>query len=238
MTKRLVTGQGQLALPLAIREKPGFDQFIIGDNIETVQLLKLIAGGIKHTRLLLWGSHGCGVSHLLQASCILADEKDQAVAYIPLGDYQQLDPVMFEDLDQMIMVCIDDIDAIAGDLKWETALFHLYNRLREKDISLLMTAHSNPRNLDFKLPDLKSRMVWDLVYHLRPLADTDKIEALQRRAHARGFRLPREVAEFLVNRVQRDMPSLMQLLDQLEQATLTAQRKLTIPFARSFLENR
>ena len=238
MKKRLVPKQGQLTLPLANREKPGFDQFIIGDNIEVVQLLKLIAGGIKHTRLFLWGSHGCGLSHLLQASCILADEKDQAVAYIPLGDFQQLDPAMLENLDRMVMVCIDDIDAIAGDLEWETALFHFYNRLRDKNISLLISAHTNARNLEFELPDLKSRMVWDLVYHLKPLADTDKIEALQRRAHARGFSLPREVAEFLVNRVPRDMLSLMHLLDQLEQATLTAQRKLTIPFAKSFLENR
>jgi len=48
-------------------------------------------------------------------------------------------------------------------------------------------------------------MVWDLVYRIKPLADIDKIEALQRRSHDRGFKLPREVAEYLVKRVKRDM---------------------------------
>jgi len=80
-------------------------------------------------------------------------------------------------------------------------------------------------------------MVWDLVYRIKPLADIDKIEALQRRSHDRGFKLPREVAEYLVKRVKRDMPNLITLLDDLEKASLAEKRKLTIPFVRSFLEN-
>ncbi len=233
-----VSGRGQLTLPLAIRDKPGFDQFIIGENVETVDLLKSIARGVRQTRLYLWGGTGNGISHLLQACCILADNLGRSVAYIPLREFPQLTPAMLEGLDRMVLVCIDDIDAIAGHGAWEQALFHLYNRLRDNNTSLLMGSHTNPRTLGFQLADLTSRMIWDLVYHVKPPDDADRVEALQRRAHARGFRLPGEVAEFLVKRVNRDMPNLIDLLNQLEQATLAEQRRLTIPFVRTYLEKK
>lgn len=231
------SGGGQLALPLAIKDKPGFDQFVVGGNVETVELLKLMVRGARQCRLYLWGSIGSGISHLLQACCILADGIGRAVAYIPLREYPQLTPALLEGLDRMELVCVDDIDAITGHEEWEQALFHLYNRLRDNNINLIMGAHTNPRSLDFHLADLKSRLVWDLVYHVKPPIDVDKVEALQRRAHARGFKLPVEVAEFLVNRVKRDMPNLIDQLDKLEQATLSEQRRLTIPFVKTFLES-
>lgn len=227
----------QLTLPLSLVDKPGFQQFIVGENLETIELLHSIARGTRQTRLFLWGPTGCGISHLIQACCIMADERNLSVAYVPLDHSHQLEPALLENLENNSLVCIDDIDTIAGKLDWEKAIFHLYNRLRERQNSLIMGAHVNPRTVQFELADLKSRMVWDLVYRIKPLADIDKIEALQRRSHDRGFKLPREVAEYLVKRVKRDMPNLITLLDDLEKASLAEKRKLTIPFVRSFLEN-
>lgn len=230
--------RGQIPLALALREKPGFDLFIVGDNVEVTRTLRSIAKGSKQSSLYLWGQSGNGISHLLQATCIFADEKGRHIAYVSLKDHGSLDPEFLENMDTMNIVCIDDIDAIAGEAKWEQPLLHLYNRLRENKGVMLMGAHTSPQTLAFELQDLKSRMAWDLVYHIKPLDDADRIEMLQRRAHVRGFELSREVAEFIVNRVPRDMPSLVALLDKLEQATLAEQRKLTIPFVKTLIGNR
>ena len=233
MTRR--RSAGQIPLALALQDKPGFESFVVGNNVEALHNIKAIAKGVKSPSLYIWGQGGCGVSHLLQAACMLAHNQRRAVAYIPLTEQVNHDPELLENLDNMDMVCIDDMDLASGKPHWEQAILHLYNRLRENKHSLLIGAHTGPQALAIQLPDLKSRMSWDLVYHLQVLDDTDKIEVLRRRADARAFELPREVAEYIVNRSRRGLRDLLSVLDELEQATLAEQRKLTIPFVKKFL---
>ena len=232
---RIASAGGQIPLALGLKEKPGFDLFVIGENNEAVQNIKSLARGGQQSSMYVWAQTGNGVSHLLQAACMLADHQRRQVAYVPLRDHGRLDPQLLENLDAMDMVCVDDIDAITGILEWEQPLLHLYNRLRDQGRVMLIGAHTSPQTIELQLPDLKSRMAWDLVYHLKQLGDQDKIEVLQRRAEARAFDLPRDVAEYIVKRARRDLPSLIALLDDLEKATLAEQRKLTIPFVKTLL---
>ena len=44
-----------------------------------------------------------------------------------------------------------------------------------------------------------------------------------------------DVADYLLRRCPRDMDSLFNLLNRLDQASLAAQRRLTIPFVRDLL---
>ena len=74
-----------------------------------------------------------------------------------------------------------------------------------------------------------------MTYHLQAVSDKDKIDLLQKRANARNFEIPEEVAAYLVKNVKRDLPSLLALLDKLDQASLTEQRKLTIPFVKTLI---
>ncbi len=227
----IASAGGQIPLALGIRERPGFDLFVTGENHEAVKGIRDIAKGAMY----VWAQPGNGISHLLLAACMQANEQGKQVAYIPLAEHSKLNPQVLENLDTMDMVCIDDIDAVAGLPEWEQPLLHLYNRLRDKGCVMLIGAHASPQSVNFQLQDLKSRMSWDLVYQIKPLDDQDKIEVLQRRAKARAFDLPVEVAEYLVKRVRRDLPNLITLLDELEKATLAEQRKLTIPFVKSRL---
>ena len=226
----------QIPLALGFRERPGFDLFYPGDNAGARDYVMRVAAGRVHSSVYLWGPPGRGKSHLLQAACLHAGEWGRPVGYVPLAQHAEFDPQLIADLDALSLVCIDDIDAIAGLEAWEQPLLHLYNRLRDKACGMLMTGKANPRRLDFKLEDLRSRMAWDLVFHLKPLNDEDKIAVLMRRAAARSFDLPREVAAYLVRRVRRDLPSLIRLVGTLEEATLAEQRKLTVPFVRELLE--
>ncbi|MDB6084675.1 MAG: hypothetical protein JWN43_2556, partial [Gammaproteobacteria bacterium] len=51
-----------------------------------------------------------------------------------------------------------------------------------------------------------------------------------------GLQLPQETSEYLLRRMPRDLPSLFEILDHLDEASLIAQRRLTIPFIRDALE--
>ena len=229
------SSSGQIPLALDTQQQPGFDLFVVGENSAICANVKKIATGDLQSNMYLWGVAGTGVSHLLQAACKHAAEQGRQTAYIPLREYATLDPGMLENMEVLDLVCVDDIDLVGGLSAWELALLHLYNRRRDCEQVTLIGAHTSPQNLNLGLPDLKSRMAWDLVYHLKPLSDADKIDLLQRRAEARAFHLPRDVAEYLVKRVRRDLPYLIELLGQLQHATLAEQRKLTVPFVKSLL---
>jgi len=226
----------QIPLEFGFRETADFEHFIAGPNIEVCMISQAIARGEIVHSIYLWGQAATGKSHLLQAVCNLASENDLKVAYIPLSQHVELSPEMLEGLEHVAVVCIDDIDCIIGQDEWEQALFYLYNRLRDQHKPLFMTGSKGSRDLAFKLEDLKSRISWDLTYHLQSLSDKDKISLLQKRANTRTFEIPEEVAAYLVKNVKRDLPSLLELLDKFDQATLTEKRKLTIPFVKSLIK--
>ena len=72
--------------------------------------------------------------------------------------------------------------------------------------------------------------------HGQPLDDEEQIEALKLHAIRRGLELPDETATFLLNRLPRDMHTLCTLLDELDEAALIAQRRLTVPFVSAVLK--
>src|ERR1700733_11371490 len=93
-----------------------------------------------------------------------------------------------------------------------------------------------PRQLPWRLEDWRSRAGACVIYHVRELDETGRAQALKLRAAQRGITLPAETLEYLMRRVPRDLPSLLRLLDELDEASLAAQRRLTIPFIRDALE--
>lgn len=92
-------------------------------------------------------------------------------------------------IENLTLICLDDIDHLAGKPIWKEVLFHLFNRVRLQNNRLLVSANSAPKDLNMVLPDLKSRLLSSVVYQLHRLADIQKIKALQLRAKQRGLKL-------------------------------------------------
>lgn len=225
----------QLPLGVSLQDVARFENFQTGDNALLCSLLEQAAQGTGESFLYFWGQPGSGCSHLLQASCHAAGPVGRSAVYLPLQELQHTSPALLEGMEQLQLVCIDNPEAIAGQAVWEEALFHLYNRLREIDHTLLVAAQCPPRQLPIALPDLRSRLGWGAVFQVNPLQDDDKLQALRLRARIRGFDLPEEAARYLLHHGSRNMTDLCLALDQLDKASLTAQRKITIPFIKQAL---
>lgn len=226
----------QLALAIKLNDEATLADF----NWQNNQLIKQqLLSTLHHhgDRLLyLWGSKGSGKSHLLQACCQEV-KINQSAIYLPLRVLHEWGPETIEGLDEQALICIDDIEIIAQNSAWEEALFHLYNRIKDAEQTLLIIAGNQPPNtLPISLPDLRSRLGWGLVFQLNELSDEEKINTLKEHARKRGFDLSESVAQFLVNRSSRNMHDLHQLLNRLDDASLVAQRKITIPFVKEVLE--
>ena len=230
------TSNSQLPLGFARHDIYTFDSYIPGSNREPADALQGIARRSGHDNIYLWAGRGAGKSHLLQAACNLAALSDQACAYIPLRQLDDFTPDLFSSLEDLSLVCLDDVDELAGRDDWELALFDLFNRLKDTETPLVMSAGCSPKGSLIRLPDLKSRLSWGLCYHLQPLDDHENMAALKLRAQERGFELTDQVVEYLVKRVERDTRNLFLWLDRLDRHSLEAQRKLTVEFVREILE--
>jgi DnaA family protein len=183
-----------------------------------------------------WGAPGVGCTHLLQAACNRANQLNLAAMYLPLEHLYHQSPTLLEGLENLDLICIDDMQCIAGLPQWEEALFHLYNRLRAAPNTCLLVAGTGPVNqLKINLADLSSRLQWGVVYQLHALSDEEIATALQIRAKARGLILTEEVAHYLIRRCPRTMSVLYQHLESLDKASMAAQRRLTIPFIKNIL---
>lgn len=225
----------QLPLGIKLNDEATFTNFYAGPNAAAASAVQALSGSLpelQDTCLYLWGPVQSGRSHLLQAACHSMAETDGLAMYLPLAEVQELGPDVLEGMEQFDLLCLDQVDVLVGRAAWEEGLFHLYNRLREQGGRLLMAASAAPRVMGFSLPDLASRLSWGLVFQLQPLSDEDKQQMLMLRAELRGLQLGEEVARYLLSRGARGMGELFQVLEQLDQASLQAQRRLTIPFVK------
>ena len=225
----------QLPLGVKLRDEATFANYFHGPNAAVVAAVETLADPASSAAeqcLFLWGAAGSGRSHLLQAACHRMADNDGLAMYLPLDDVMDHGPAILEGMEQFDLLCLDALDAVVGLHDWEEALFHLYNRLREQGGRLLVAASATPRELDLELPDLASRLSWGVVYQLQALGDEDKQRMLKLRAELRGLQLPDEVARYILSRGSRGMTGIFAALELLDQASLQAQHKLTIPFVK------
>lgn len=224
----------QLLLNVRIQDDMTFENYAAGENKIALEWLRRVAAGTEHYAY-IWGEQGVGRSHLLQAVCHMATLQGRTTFYLPLAQHAIWSPSLLENLESIQIVCIDDIAWIAGNPLWEEALLRLYNRLKDNMHGLVISGDVLPSGLSLQLADLRSRFMWGNVLRIAPLADSEKIRILCMRAEKRGFSLPWNVAQFLFKRVSRNMGELFSVLDKLDEASLSAKRRLTIPFVKKVL---
>ena len=220
----------QLPLGVGLPDSAVFATYHAGPNGGAVAA---VAG--PEPVLFLAGGIGVGKTHLLQAACAATTGAGLRAALLPLTERGSLVPAVVEGWEEFDLVCIDDVGAVAGDEAWERTLFGLFNALRARGGRWLAAGADVPAALGFGLADLTSRLAAGPVFVLQPLDDDGRVAALSLRAHQRGFELPEEVARYLLKRAPRDMNTLYRVLDELDRASLSQQRKITIPLLKTIL---
>ncbi|MFY0990480.1 DnaA regulatory inactivator Hda [Halomonas sp. C05BenzN] len=225
----------QLPLGVGLRDDATFANFLAGANAPLVDRLVHQLDGGGEPFLYLWGKPGVGRSHLLQAACHCASDRDRRALYLPLEELGHFPPLMLEEVERLDLVAIDDLERVVGRKRWEEALFHAFNRLRDAGSRLVIAAEAPPRQLPVRLPDLASRLTWGVTFQVQGLDDDQRLAALTLRARARGMQLSDEVARYILHRGPRRLGELFEALEALDRASLSAQRKLTIPFVKQAL---
>ena len=223
-------------LPLALRYPPDqrLDSFIEAPH-GCIAQLRMLAEGHSKDWLYLQGAEAVGKTHLALATCAATEVAGRRAAYLPLPAASGRLRSALEALEANDLIALDGLDAIAGSRDDEVALFDFHNRARNSHIVMLYTAQATPDVLALTLPDLRSRLSQCTRIALSPLDDEGRRNILSERAQRRGLVIEGAALDWMLKRVDRDLASLTTLLDQLDRASLAAQRRITVPFLREFI---
>ena len=127
----------------------------------------------------------------------------------------------------------DDVHLLNNDA--QIALFNTYNQQKEAAGLLITAGLHSPTQMGLR-DDLATRLAWGLVYQLHPLNDDEKASALKNHALERGMKLPDEVTDYCLRYLRRDLPSLMAVLDALDEWSLIEKKPVTVPMLKKLLQ--
>ncbi|NVK23636.1 MAG: DnaA regulatory inactivator Hda [Gammaproteobacteria bacterium] len=226
----------QLLLPVTINSSQTFESFVGEDSAQIKSELLQSIKGNDFKCFFLAGGIATGKTHLLSACCQAAAQNNKTSILVPLEQVVMSSPDIVDGIEDMSVVCLDNIEEIIGKPEWQVAIFNLFNALIANNATLVISGHEIPNNLNVELPDLASRLQWATLYQVKELTEEEKLQALIKHAHLIGFELSAEVGRFMLSRLPRKMSFLMQALETLAKQSIEKQRIVTVPFVKDVLE--
>ena len=226
----------QLVLGVKLRDDARFDNFHGHRNQDVARRLRAVCDQPLGVPVVaVCGASDTGKSHLLQAACHHMEGQGRSAVCFSIAEVQPFGPGVLAGLESQNLVCLDDLDRVAGDTAWEEAVFHLYNRVQDAGHLLMVSLANVPASAGFRLPDLVFRLSHGLTLQLGIYRDSDRQTILQARAEQRGLVMGDDVASFIMRRAPRRLGDLLAMLDVLDENSLQAQRRLTIPFVKTVM---
>ena len=131
----------QLTLMVQLPDDETFDSFKSDINHGIVSQLKSFIESQQETphSFYLFGLTSVGKSHLMHASSTYAAQIGKSSVCLSCAELKQLPVEVLDGLEQIDLICLDDIHLIAGDTRWQQAIFDLYN-------SCLLYTSPSPRD--------------------------------------------------------------------------------------------
>jgi chromosomal replication initiation ATPase DnaA len=171
--------------------------------------------------LLLYGPPGSGKSHLARIWLTRTG-----------GRWLERSALATTDPNERPTWALDDAEPVAD----ETALLSFYNRLRERNGHLLLTARRPVGAWTLSLPDLASRLRAAPAVAIGPPDDALLGAVLLKLFADRQLVVSEAVIEYLVRHMERSFDAAQAVVAGLDAASLRQRRPITVALARSLLE--
>jgi DnaA family protein len=215
----------QIPLPIGTVAARTFENFVVGANAATVAHLQSLEAGA--TTVYLWGPSGSGKTHLLQA--LMRRWQDQGIRGASFGPDSS---GSWNCEETCGLIVIDDCERL--DPEQQHAAFIAFVQAASCHATIVAAGRWPPVDLPLR-EDLRSRLGWGHVMALQTLGEPEARAALRREADRRGILLSDDVMAYLLNRFARDLKSLFDLLDRLDNFSMVNKRSVTVPLLRQML---
>ncbi|MDH5355971.1 MAG: DnaA/Hda family protein [Gammaproteobacteria bacterium] len=225
----------QIALPLSFDRQFSFENYFTDSASFLVASLTALIEGAGESIIGLWGGVDSGKTHLLNASAQFARERALALQLYDGWQLLDCDPAQFDDIGNDVILAIDNLDALCGHRVWEETFYRLINQSRDQSGRLMFSLSSKPQDLVCELADFQSRLSWGLLLELPGYSDIDIQQVVKLRSELLGIELSKEVLAYLLTHFSRRLSDQIQILRILDKASLSAQKKVTIPLIKKVL---
>ena len=203
---------------LDVRQDASLDDFSGGGYAPIMTAINALFDG-KFTELFITGDEGVGKTHL--ALAILnhyVRYHDPNAICLSFAEVikNTNDTAVLTGLETFDLVILDDVQVVCGDGEWEEALFHLINRLRQRQKSTVFIADTSPIDLPIMLPDLRTRLSMPPAMRLPTGEDiSDRIAIINAILRRKNWRLPDEVLLYLINNGPQNAKDIVSVLDDI-----------------------
>lgn len=215
-----------------------FDSFVVGacNRLAHAACQQVVeAPATAYNPLVLYGDHGLGKTHLLQAvaQALQGRFPNPRVRMVSCEEFANgfvysLQARRIEAFRSEYRRChallVDDLQFLGGKEKTQDEFLHTLDHLRHQGRQLVFSCHVHPReikNLDGRLAE---RLQSGLVARLAPPCFETRVELLRSKAQVRGLPLAPALTEILALRVERSVRELEGVVCKLA-ALVAAERR-------------
>lgn len=224
----------QIPLSLGPTRSLGFADLLVGRNAQAIEHLSALSADPARSAHMtpvtyLWGASGTGKTHLLTAVGHAVQQGGGQALWLSDAPAEHY-------LDDAATACsvliMDNCDALSPER--QQMAFAAFVRAAALGLPVVAAGRRPPTDLPLR-DDVRSRLGWGLIFELHPLNDAECMQVLRDEARRRGLALSPEVESYLMTRFQRDLKSLMNLLDRLDYFSLVQKRAVTVPLLKTML---
>lgn len=252
----IIPGLKQLNINPQLNPSYSFDNFIEGECNRLGRAAGVSIsekpGATAFNPLLIYGGPGLGKTHLAQAIGIAIKEKfpDKIVLYVSANRFQSqyVDAAVnnannknklndFLHFYMMIdVLIIDDVHEFAEKPGTQNAFFQIFNHLHQTGKQLILTSDRAPVEMKGLEQRLLSRFKWGLLAELYQPDYETRMAILRAKSLKDGIELPKEIMEFLAERVASNVREIEGTMNSLIAHATFNKEKITLSLAKSLID--
>jgi len=234
-----------------LNPKYRFDNFIVGPSNQLAHAASVAAAsspGTRYNPLFIYGGVGLGKTHLVNAigHRVRQDNPGGRVLFLSAERFtnefiwalqnHRINEFRERYRRNCDVLCIDDIQFLAGREQTQEEFFHTFNALYHADRQIVVTSDVYPQQIREMEERLVSRFQWGLVADIQAPAIDTRIAILKKKAEQEGIELTDEVALLIAQQVESNVRELEGALLRLAvKAELVEKRGIDLEFARRAL---
>ena len=230
-----------------------FENFIVGNSnkfahaasiaVANEPACKANADSYAYNPLFIYGPSGIGKTHLLYAitNHIKKTRPELKILYLKGEDFtnEMIDSIAKKTTPQFRakyrtadVLCIDDIQFIAGRVSTQEEFFHTFNALYEDHKQIILTSDRPPKDIKTLEDRLKSRFEWGITADIQPPDPDLRAAIIKKKAEQMNIQLSPEVVNFLAENLKSNIRQVEGAIKKLGALSLLTGEPITIELAK------